>query len=66
MRSKVPPMLGGPSCPPRKVTERAETIPFNRRPERDQYQVPEDSEVGDPTANWRSRFKMDELSLIMA
>jgi len=63
-RSNVPPMLGGPSCPPRNVTDRADTVPFNKRPGRDQRQSPDARVVGDPIAKCRSSVRMDELSLI--
>ena len=57
-------MLGGPSCPPRNVTERPETVPFSNPPGRDQRQVPDVSVVGEPTAKCRSSDRIDELSLI--
>jgi hypothetical protein len=57
-------MLGGPSWPPRNVTERAETVPFSKPLGRDQRQVPDSSVVGEPTAKCKSSERIDELSLI--
>lgn len=64
IKSNVPPMLGGPSCPPRNVTERAATVPMSKWPGRDHRQSPDASVVGEPTAKWRSSVRIDELSLI--
>jgi hypothetical protein len=58
-------MLGPSSCPPKKVTDRASTVPFNNWPGRDQRHVPEASVVGDPIAKCRSSVRIDELSLTM-
>ena len=59
-------MLGGPSCPPRNVTDRAETGPLKSRPLRDHRHVPDSSLVGEPTAKCICTVRMEELSLIMA
>lgn len=64
VRSNVPPMLGGPSWPPRNVTDGAVTVPVNKRPGRDHCQLPDASVVGEPTAKRRSIDRIDELSLI--
>ncbi len=63
-RSNVPPILGGPSCPPRKVTDRAETVPLLSPLGRDQCHSPDSSVVGEPIAKCRSSVRIDELSLI--
>ncbi len=49
-------MLGGPSCPPRNVTDRADTVPFSNetlRSGRDHCQVP-DCESG-----WRTNREIE-------
>src|SRR5579864_7201480 len=56
-------MLGGPSCPPRKVTDRATIAPLIIRLLRDQRQEPDSSVVGEPIAKCISIVSMDELSL---
>lgn len=57
-------MLGPSSCPPKKVTERAATVPAINGPARAQRHIPEASVVGDPIAKCRSSVRIDELSLI--
>ena len=57
-------MLGGPSWPPKNVTERAVTIPWVMPPGRSHCHLPDSSLVGEPTANRKSTFRIDELSLI--
>jgi len=57
-------MLGGPSWPPKNITERAVTVPFSRPPGRDHRQSPDCSVVGEPIAKCRSSVRIEELSLI--
>jgi hypothetical protein len=57
-------MLGGPSCPPRNLTERADTVPSREPPANDQLHVPDSSVVGTPIAKCRSSVTIDLLSLI--
>lgn len=64
LKSNVPPMLGGPSCPPRNVTECAATVPLRSRPVRDHCQFPDCNVVGEPIVKCRSSVRMEELSLI--
>jgi hypothetical protein len=64
LKSNVPPMLGGSSCPPRKVTDRAATLPLRSRPGRDHFQLPPCKVVGEPIAKCKSSVKIEELSLI--
>ena len=58
-------MLGPSSCPPRNVTDRAVTAPFDRWPDRDHCHFPVASVVGDPIAKCKSSVRIDELSLII-
>ena len=58
IRSKRPPMLGGPDCPPKNVTERSRTPPSLARP----LQVPDSSRAGGVTLNRKSTLKLRESS----
>lgn len=49
-RSNLPPMLGGPSCPPRNMTDRSATPPLVLRPSLANCHRPECSLVGAPIA----------------
>ncbi len=59
-------MLGGPSWPPKKVTDRAETSPLAFWLLRIQCQTPDSSLVGEPIAKCISMVNDEELSLIKA
>ena len=61
-RSYVPPMLGGPSCPPRNITDRSATAPAMRWPLRIHCHRPEFSLVGEPTSKRIFTVRVDKPS----
>lgn len=61
-KSNLPPMLGGPSCPPRNMTDRSVTAPFIRRPPRFHCHRPEANFVGAPIAKRMSTVNVDDPS----
>ena len=66
LRSNLPPMLGGPSCPPRNITDRSATVPLIRRPSRVHCHRPDSNFVGAPIAKRISTVRVDDPSLNVA
>jgi len=61
-RSNLPPMLGGPSCPPRNMTDRSATVPLVCRTPLVRRHKPDFSLVGTPIAKCISTVRVDDPS----
>lgn len=61
-KSNLPPTLGGPSCPPRNMTDRSATVPLAGRPSLIHCQRPDSSLVGEPMAKCIVTVRVDDPS----